>query len=148
MMGGAFCCRPWHRAIPEAQAKGGVSESQPIARLMHELSIAMSIVEFAEAEAEKRGSPRVAAVHLRLGAFSGVVKDALLTSFEMACTDTRLQGSRLVVEEVPLLVYCSRCDARRSVNPNGWFICTECGEPTPQIVQGKELEVTALELDE
>lgn len=108
----------------------------------------MSIVEFAEGEAQKRGSPRVTAVHLRLGAFSGVAKEALLTSFAMACTDTRLQGSQLVVEEVPLQVYCSRCDARRSIDPNEWFICSQCGAPTPEIVQGKELEVTALELDE
>lgn len=115
---------------------------------MHELSIAVSIVEFATEEAERRGSTRVTAVHLRLGAFSGVVKDALLSSFEIACADTRLAGSRLIVEEVPLVVYCSRCDARRQVNSDHWLQCSECGTPTPEIVQGKELEVTALELDE
>ena len=115
---------------------------------MHELSIAMSIVEFAEEEAVRRGSPRVTAVHLRLGTFSGVVKDALLSSYEMACADTRLAGSRLIIEEVPLVVYCSRCEARRPVDPNQWFSCPECGTPTPEIVRGKELEVMALELDE
>ena len=52
---------------------------------MHELSIAMSIVEFAQEEAERRGSARVISVHLRLGAFSGVAKQALLSSYEMAC---------------------------------------------------------------
>jgi hydrogenase nickel incorporation protein HypA/HybF len=40
---------------------------------MHELSIAMSIVELAEEEAERRGV-QVTAVHLKLGALSGVVK--------------------------------------------------------------------------
>ncbi len=44
---------------------------------MHELSIAMSIVELAEEEAERR-SVQVNAVHLKLGALSGVVKEALL----------------------------------------------------------------------
>ena len=115
---------------------------------MHELSIAMSIVEFAQEEAERRGSPRVTAVHLRLGTFSGVVKEALLSSYEMACADTCLAGSQLVVEEVPLVVYCSACDARRPVDPNQWFSCSACGTPTPEIVQGKELEVTALELED
>ena len=115
---------------------------------MHELSIAMSIVEFAQEEAERRGSARVTAVYLRLGAFAGVVKEALLSSYEMACSDTRLEGSRLIVEEVPLLVYCSGCDARRPVNENHWFACSVCGAPTPEIVQGKELEVTGLELDD
>ena len=44
---------------------------------MHELSIAMSIVELAQEEGERRGA-RVNAVHLKLGALSGVVKDCLL----------------------------------------------------------------------
>jgi len=115
---------------------------------MHELSIAMSIVEFAQGEAARRGSPRVTAVHLRLGAFSGVVKEALLSCYEMACGDTSLAGSQLIVEEVPLIVYCSACDARRPVDENEWFCCSVCGSPTPEIVQGRELEVTALELEE
>ena len=115
---------------------------------MHELSIAMSIVEFAQGEAERRGSARVISVRLRLGAFSGVVKQALLSSYEMACADTCLEGSQLIVEEVPLVIYCATCDARRSVDPNQWFSCSVCGAPTPEIVGGRELEVTSLELEE
>ena len=61
----------------------------------------MGIVEAAQDEAQKRGV-RVSAVHLRLGALSGVVKDALLFSYEVACQDTPLQGSQLVVEDVPV----------------------------------------------
>ncbi|HVB57430.1 MAG TPA: hydrogenase maturation nickel metallochaperone HypA [Candidatus Acidoferrales bacterium] len=73
---------------------------------MHELSIAMSIVDLAREEAGRRGGVQVRAVHLRLGLLSGVVKDALLSSYEMACEDTPLEGSRLVVEEVTVLVFC------------------------------------------
>ncbi len=58
---------------------------------MHELSIAMSIVELAEEEAERRGV-QVTAVHLKLGLLSGVVKDALLSCHEIACEGTRLRG--------------------------------------------------------
>jgi hydrogenase nickel incorporation protein HypA/HybF len=115
---------------------------------MHELSIAMSIVEFAQEEAERRGTARVISVRLRLGAFSGVVKQALLSSYEMACADTPLEGSQLIVEEVPLVIYCPVCDARRPVDENQWFACSVCGAPTPDIVQGRELEVTALELED
>jgi hydrogenase nickel incorporation protein HypA/HybF len=115
---------------------------------MHELSIAMSIVEFAQEEAERRGAARVTAVHLRLGGFSGVVKEALLSSYEMACEDTCLAGSRLIVEDIPLVIHCAACDARRPVDPNQWFSCSVCGASTPEIVQGKELEVSALEIEE
>ena len=44
---------------------------------MHELSIAMDIVDAAADEARRR-RVKVNAVHLRLGVLSGVVRDALL----------------------------------------------------------------------
>jgi hydrogenase nickel incorporation protein HypA/HybF len=115
---------------------------------MHELSIAMSIVEMAEEEAARRGRVQVSAIHLKLGALSGVVKEALLSSYEMACEDTSLQGSRLVIEEIPIVVFCPSCRGPRPVSSLQLFCCAECGTPTPEIVQGKELEVVALEIEE
>jgi hydrogenase nickel incorporation protein HypA/HybF len=113
---------------------------------MHELSIAMSIVEMGEEEAERRGGVRIRAVHLRLGRLSGVVKEALLSSYEMACEATVLEGSRLVIEEVPVEVFCPKCEMRRPVHSIQWFCCPECGAPTTEVMQGKELEVVALEI--
>jgi hydrogenase nickel incorporation protein HypA/HybF len=112
---------------------------------MHELSIAMSIVDLVEEEMAVRGV-EVEAVHLKVGLLSGVVKDALLTSYEMACMQTPLEGSRLVIEEVPILVDCPNCKVRRPVLSVQWFRCSECGTPTAEVVEGKELIVTALEL--
>ncbi len=115
---------------------------------MHELSIAMSIVEMVEEEMERRGGLQIAAVHLRIGKLAGVVKEALLSSYEMACENTPLAGSQLVVEEVPVIMYCPTCDARRPVLVSEWFNCPQCGAPVTQIVQGKELELVSLEIDE
>jgi hydrogenase nickel incorporation protein HypA/HybF len=114
---------------------------------MHELSIAMGIVDVALEESGRRGL-QVSAVHLRLGALSGVVKDALLFSYEMACQDTALQGSRLIVEDVPVVVFCPQCQQRRTLDSIQSFACPECGAPTRDILQGKELEVFALEVQE
>jgi hydrogenase nickel incorporation protein HypA/HybF len=113
---------------------------------MHELSIAMSIVEMAEEEAAKHGGVRITAVHLKLGALSGVLKDALISSYEMACENTPLQSARLVIEEVPIMVLCPTCQARRPVSSVQLFCCAECGTPVSEIVQGRELEVVALEI--
>jgi hydrogenase nickel incorporation protein HypA/HybF len=115
---------------------------------VHELSIAVSIVEVAEEESRQRGGVRIAVVHLKLGVLSGVVREALLTSYEMACEDTALKGSRLAIEEVPVLVNCSRCRTQRPVSSIQLFCCAECGTPASEIVQGKELEVVALEIEE
>ena len=114
---------------------------------MHELSIAMGIVEAAMDEAKQR-NVQVSAVHLRLGALSGVVKDALLFSYEVACQDTPLEGSRLVIEEVPVSVFCPQCKEKRVLESIQLFICPECDSPTGDVLQGKELEVFALEVEE
>ena len=114
---------------------------------MHELSIALSMVDIATETAEKNGGGKVSVVYLKLGALAGVVKDALLFSWEMASADTLLEGSRLVIEDVPVVVSCSVCEAERKLDSINKFICPVCLEATPSIVQGKELEVTALEIE-
>ncbi len=68
---------------------------------MHELSIAMSIVEIASEEAERQGDGPVESVHLKLGRESGVVRDALAFSWTLACDGTRVEGAELIVEEQP-----------------------------------------------
>jgi hydrogenase nickel incorporation protein HypA/HybF len=113
---------------------------------MHELSIAMSIVDLVQEEANSRGGFQVEAVHLKLGQLSGVVKEALLFSFELACEQTPLQGSKLVIEEVPVLVNCSTCQAQRAVRSLQCLCCAECGTPAYDVVAGREIFVTALEI--
>ena len=115
---------------------------------MHELSIAMSIVEMAEEESERRGGARVSVVHLKLGALSGVVKEALLASYEMACEGTCLEGSRLAIREIPIVAQCSRCNQPRAVESAQWFVCPVCGSPVSKVLEGREMEVVALEIEE
>ena len=83
----------------------------------------MSIVELAEQESAARGKAHVNAIYLKLGALAGVVKDALLSAWELACEGTSLAGSRLVVEEVPILVFCPACRAPQKLASMQWFAC-------------------------
>jgi hydrogenase nickel incorporation protein HypA/HybF len=112
---------------------------------MHELSIAMSIVDMALEEAEER-NVKVDAVHLELGPLSGVVADALLFSYEVACSGTPLEGSRLIIKEVAIEVYCPVCNARKILSSMQWFCCPQCGKPTTDVIHGRELAITALEV--
>jgi hydrogenase nickel incorporation protein HypA/HybF len=114
---------------------------------MHELSIALSMVEMAAEEAERRGGVRVCAIHLKLGDLSGVVKDALLFSYTLACEGTPLEGSRLLIEEIPVVVYCPACRAETALDSVQQFCCAVCHAPTSQVVRGRELEVVALEIE-
>jgi hydrogenase nickel incorporation protein HypA/HybF len=112
---------------------------------MHELSIAMSIVDMAREEAESR-DVAIDAVHLDLGPLSGVVSDALQFSWQVACEGTPLEGCRLVIKHVPIEVYCPACKAQKTLTTMQWFCCPECGAPTSEVVHGKELLITALEI--
>jgi hydrogenase nickel incorporation protein HypA/HybF len=113
---------------------------------MHELSIALSITDMAAEEAERQGGGRVVAVHLRLGPLSGVVKEALLSAYELAREGSAVETSRLIIEEVPLRIFCTTCDAERVA-----FIqemcCPVCGAAPARIVSGREMEVVALEIE-
>jgi hydrogenase nickel incorporation protein HypA/HybF len=114
---------------------------------MHELSIALGIVEMAEQEARARGAVHVSAVHLKLGQLSGVVKEALRFSYAVSCEGTLLEGSVLVIEEMPAMVFCDQCDGARLLPSIQSFSCPVCGKPTPKVIRGQELELVAMEIE-
>jgi hydrogenase nickel incorporation protein HypA/HybF len=113
---------------------------------MHELSIAMSLIDLAAEEALRRES-RVLALHLRLGPLAGVVPEALASAFELAREGTALADCRLEIEQVPLTVYCSACAFERPAESAQSLRCGECGALCGQVVAGRELELTALEIE-
>ena len=114
---------------------------------MHELSIAMSIIDIAEEEAERLGNPAVISVRLKLGKLSGVVREALESAFELAREETVLAQSMLVIEEVPIVVYCLTCQAEQTID-SIQLCCPQCGAACGDIRGGRELEVTGLEIQE
>jgi len=113
---------------------------------MHELSIALSIIEGVEEEIARRGDAHVAAVHLKLGPLSGVVKEALLFSYELACEGTSLAGSKLEVQDMPVVLFCPSCQQEHPAISVQRLCCAVCGTPSSDVRSGGELEVVALEL--
>lgn len=115
---------------------------------MHELSIAMSILDVVEEEQQRRGKVRVEAIHLKLGPLSGVMKEALISAFELASEQTDFAHCSLVIEDIAISVHCSQCQGERPVQSIQSFCCVDCGTPAFEIVHGRELQVSALELSE
>jgi hydrogenase nickel incorporation protein HypA/HybF len=114
---------------------------------MHELSIAVGLVEAVCEKAAELGA-RVEVVHVRLGPLSGVVKDALEFSFEVAVQDTPIQGARLAIEEMPVMALCPACGGEPKPVSAFLLRCPDCDAPTPDVVGGRELELFALEVQE
>jgi hydrogenase nickel incorporation protein HypA/HybF len=115
---------------------------------MHELSIALGIVDIAQDESGRRGGVPVVAVHVKLGPLSGVVKEALTSAYELAREGSSVAESELIIEETPIVIRCSRCEAEATVPSVYELCCPRCGTPTADVVCGRELEVTALEIEE
>jgi hydrogenase nickel incorporation protein HypA/HybF len=114
---------------------------------MHELSIAYNLVELASQSALEAGAARVTAVRLRLGALSGVVRDALEFSYEIATAGTLLENSKLIVQELPVLVYCAVCRQEVELASVQRFRCPQCDTPSGDIRQGRELEIESIEIE-
>src|SRR5262249_13739190 len=114
---------------------------------MHELSIALNILDGAAEEAERQGGGRIASIHLRLGPLSGVAREALRSAYDLAREGSPLSAAELVIEEVPLVVYCAVCATERELPSAQCLRCPACGTPTPEVIRGRELEVVDLEIE-
>ena len=120
--------------------------ARPSPTPLHELSIAMSILDVAADEARRQGGGRVVALHLRLGPLSGVVPEALLSAWAVACESSDLAGCRLVIEPVPITIDCPACHAPRPARSLQDLCCATCGTPAARVITGREMEVAALEM--
>lgn len=114
---------------------------------MHELSIAMAILERMAEEAERHGAERVVGVRVRWGPLSGVVKEALASAYEIAREDSPFAETELVIEEAPVLAYCPTCGEARGVVSIQRLACRACGTPTPTVVSGRELQLVGIEIE-
>jgi hydrogenase nickel incorporation protein HypA/HybF len=117
-----------------------------VANIMHELSIALSIIEVAEEEIVKLGVTGVTSIHLRIGALSGVGKRSLSSAFGLARENTACATADLVFEDVPVIAYCPRCREPRPISSIQQFNCAVCDSPVSDVVQGRELQVIAMEV--
>lgn len=116
---------------------------------MHELSVAQSLVELVTAQLEDEpANVGVAVVRVRIGALSGVVPAALRSSFPQAAAGTRLDGARLDIDEVPLVVWCNACRREQALDGPQRLRCPQCGQRTPDVRSGRELDVSNVELRE
>lgn len=112
---------------------------------MHELSIALAILDIAAARASQEPG-RATAVHVRIGELSGVEAEALLASWDLARRASLLENAELAIECVPVLGECPACQAKRRPLSIQHLRCPTCEGELTRIVAGRELEVTALEM--
>ena len=110
---------------------------------MHELSIAKSIVEIAEAEVKKASAQRVEEIQLDIGKLAGVEYDALDFVWEAAVSLSVLSQAKRIINQIPGRGKCVECTIEFEMN-NLFDACPECQQYFNEILQGKELKIKSL----
>ena len=114
---------------------------------MHELSIAMSVLESLKGEAQRRPGSKFLKVGLRIGELAGIDKDALTFGFEALVKETEWQSLALDIESVPRRQRCPNCNLTFAVKDYE-FTCPNCGGQETACAGGDELDIAYLELEE
>ena len=113
---------------------------------MHELSIALSILEVAEDEARRHGAAKITRVRCRIGCLRQAHTSLLAEAFDLAKVGTMAAEAVLTIETVGTHLGCSACG--RETDLDGWaFECPDCGSRAVQLSGGDQLELTSLDLE-
>jgi hydrogenase nickel incorporation protein HypA/HybF len=115
---------------------------------MHELSIIASVVDSVTETLAAYPGARVEEVRLRVGALASVVVDSLEFCWGVATEGTELEGARLVVNVLPVVMRCGPCGRDVELEGVQSFRCPVCGEPSMDLRQGRELEIEAIEIED
>ena len=113
---------------------------------MHEMSIAQSLIDIVREEMSRHDVKKLRSVHLRIGQMSTVVPEALSFCFEVICDGTELEGTRLVMDVVPLIGVCRVCGMEFEIEDYD-FVCPECGDSKIEVRGGQDLSIVELEVD-
>jgi hydrogenase nickel incorporation protein HypA/HybF len=117
-----------------------------IIKKMHELSIALDIIEIAEENARKANASVITEIELDIGSQAGVVIEALEFAIESAKKDTMLEKANWVINEIPAFARCTSCHHEFETD-DLFSPCPKCSNPFSDIFQGRELRVKSLKVE-
>ncbi len=115
---------------------------------MHELALMQEVCELALAAAAADGATRITRIQLRVGTVAGVNAEALRSAFAVvmaADAGHAAAGADLQLELVPTRCWCPHCN-QSFLPADVIHACPLCGQLSSRILEGRELELTALEV--
>ena len=112
---------------------------------MHELSLAMALVEQVLRVKEEQHASAIVSIKLSMGALAGVNREAFAFAFPLAAEGTGAEHAKLEIEEVAAEVTCDAC-GQRSTPGLMHMRCTACGSTQVRITAGRDFLVKSVEL--
>ena len=110
---------------------------------MHELSIAMSIIDIAADNADREGALKILEVEIELGTLSGVDYESLQFSLEIAAEHSRLDHAKFVINKIQAKAFCKNCKLEYEVE-NYFTPCPSCKQYANEITTGEQLKVKSI----
>lgn len=110
---------------------------------MHELSLCISIHGIVARAAA--GRP-VEVVNVQVGQLRQVVPETLSYCWTIVCEGGELDGSRLAIESIPVVVECADCAATTRIHETLLLLCGICGSGRIRLLSGQEFLITSLDL--
>lgn len=114
---------------------------------MHEMSLAIQIVDIALSEGAKAGARRISAIEIEVGELAGVMAEALDFCLEAAARETLAEGAAFVLVAIPGLGYCPACAHEVPVSAFP-AQCPQCQGFGVVIRAGGELRLRSISIDE
>lgn len=112
---------------------------------MHELALATEIVKNVSKLAMENEALKVTELRLELGVMSGIEKEVFDFCFDLAAKNTILEGAKLSVDQIPLLIRCQNCFSLSSPEVYN-IVCEKCESNDVVIIKGKELKILNMEV--
>jgi hydrogenase nickel incorporation protein HypA/HybF len=113
---------------------------------MHELSIALSIVELAERHARGRGAGVIEEIELEIGALAAVEMSALDFALESVVKGTLAEKAKITRHIIAGEGVCENCGARVPMKTL-CMPCPQCAMWQLRVTRGKELRVKSIVVD-
>lgn len=110
---------------------------------MHEMSIAMKLVDHLLEVARQHDAQRVEQVEVEIGILQQVLPEALEMAFSAATMGTIAQDAVLKLSEVPALVECRSCKQRFEPEIND-YLCPRCRRADARIVAGNDIVLKSI----
>lgn len=113
---------------------------------MHEMSIALNIIDIAGTEAKKNNAGKISMVELDIGQLAGIEIDSLNFSFNTAKKNTPLENASLKINLLKAEALCRDCSCLFKLDD---FIgtCPKCGKYDLEIIRGQELRVKSINIE-
>jgi hydrogenase nickel incorporation protein HypA/HybF len=113
---------------------------------MHEVSIALSLLEMIEEKCREEGYAFVKSLKVRIGKASGILPEALQFAFASAKRNTIAGNAELVIDLIPVQGICKDCTRRFEWPTSYLFECPFCKSPSFRVLSGYEMELVEIEV--